>query len=88
MREEPAVSQEHAVITADGSLRSLRWRNRAICDEHGEVVSLQGYGEDVTAQRPAELKLGLVTETIRRLSVSRLDEYARCRKNNLREPGL
>ncbi|MCG6868096.1 MAG: PAS domain S-box protein, partial [Gammaproteobacteria bacterium] len=62
--EDPAVSQEHTVIAADGSARSLRWHNRAICDAHGEVVTLQGYGEDVTALRQAELKLRLVTETI------------------------
>lgn len=50
----PLMVHEHQVCAADGTIKYQRWTNRAICDENGEVIMLQGYGEDITQRRITE----------------------------------
>ncbi len=55
--DRPLMVHEHRVCAADGSIRYHRWTNRAICDDHREVVMMQAYGEDVTERKRTEQAL-------------------------------
>ncbi|MGK4008653.1 PAS domain S-box protein [Sorangium sp. So ce1036] len=60
--ENPIVHTEHRVVRPDGSIRWLRWTNRAPLGEGGPHAEFQAVGVDVTARRRAE-------EEVRRLNV-------------------
>jgi len=53
--ENPMLIQEHQVYAADGSIAYQRWSNRAICNDEGEVICIQAYGEDITERKQHEL---------------------------------
>jgi len=63
--DDPIATHEHQAYAVDGSIRHHRWTNRAICDDTGTVVLLQGYGTDITEQRQFEESL---RESARNLS--------------------
>jgi PAS domain S-box-containing protein len=48
---------EHRVIRADGQLRWMQWTNRAILDDQGRLVEMQGLGKDITDRKQAEQAL-------------------------------
>ncbi len=47
----------HRVIGPDNSIRWLEWTDRAIIDEHGEVIGFQAVGRDITTLRSAYQQL-------------------------------
>jgi diguanylate cyclase (GGDEF)-like protein/PAS domain S-box-containing protein len=51
---KPVTMVEHQVALDDGRIRWQQWAERAVLDEHGEVVEYQAVGRDVTKQRRAE----------------------------------
>ncbi len=53
-RENPVYVGEGHARLQDGRVRWLQWINRAILDEGGRVVEIQGVGRDVTDLREAE----------------------------------
>ena len=53
-----ADSHEHAVLLADGTVGWQHWTNRAILDDRGHVLEVQGVGRDITDQRRAQDALG------------------------------
>jgi PAS domain S-box-containing protein len=53
-RERPVATQEHRVITPDGSVRWQQWTDRAIFDDDGRIVEFQGAGHDTTDRKQAE----------------------------------
>lgn len=56
-RENPTAVSVHHSIHADGSMRWVEWRDRAIFDERGEIAEYQGVGRDITKQKRAEAAL-------------------------------
>jgi len=52
--EHPIASHEHRVVRSGGEIRWQQWSNRAILDEHGNVVEIQSVGRDITEQKRAE----------------------------------
>ncbi len=56
-REPRAVTYEHEVTTADGSLRWLSWRDVPLRDAVGALVGFQSVGRDITALKRAERAL-------------------------------
>lgn len=48
--EAPLGSHRQPVLLPGGGVRWMEWTNRALFDEKGRAVELQGWGRDVTAQ--------------------------------------
>ncbi len=63
---QPVANSVHRVILPNGEMRWLKWTNRAILDEGGEIVEFQSTGRDVTERKLAEEAL---KETNRKLSL-------------------
>jgi PAS domain S-box-containing protein len=55
--ENPILTHEHRVIRPDGEIRWQRWTDRAIFDDHGNLIEIQGVGQDITNQKKAEESL-------------------------------
>jgi len=51
-----AVSYHHSIQT-DGTVRWFEWKDRAIFDEHEQIVEYQAVGRDITEQKRAEAAL-------------------------------
>ncbi|HPJ30528.1 MAG TPA: PAS domain S-box protein [Methanothrix sp.] len=50
----PVETSVHRAIRGDDELRWLKWTNRAILDERGEMVEFQSTGRDITERKLAE----------------------------------
>ena len=55
--QQPVASHEHRVISPSGDIRWMRWTNRAIFDDQGQVIEMQDVGRDITARKLAEEKV-------------------------------
>lgn len=55
--ENPVVVTEPRFVDNQGKVHWTQWVNRAILNEHGEIVEYQSVGRDITAQKKAELKI-------------------------------
>lgn len=55
--ESPSGLTVHEVYRPDGSTGWQEWTDRAIFDEHGQLVEIHSVGRDVTARMQAELAL-------------------------------
>ena len=55
--DHPSDINEHWVLRADGAVRWVQWRNRAILDEGQDLIELQSVGHDLTDQRQIEERL-------------------------------
>jgi len=53
-KNNPVVAFEHRVIDGKGRIRWQQWINRAIFDEKGKIVEIQGVGRDITEERQAQ----------------------------------
>jgi len=45
---------ENRNIRHDGNIRWMRWKDRALFDEKGKIISYQSFGEDITEQKLAQ----------------------------------
>lgn len=52
--EHPLAISEHRSLQPDGSVRWMQWQDRAIFDDAGKLVEVQGVGRDITDRRQAE----------------------------------
>jgi diguanylate cyclase (GGDEF)-like protein/PAS domain S-box-containing protein len=52
--EQPALTQEHEVLTPDGSIRWHQWTNLALFDDQGNITEFQAIGHDITEQKTIE----------------------------------
>ena len=52
--DQPAVTYEHRVITANGHIRWNQRTDRAIFDEQGRTQEIQSVGRDITGRKQAE----------------------------------
>jgi PAS domain S-box-containing protein len=55
--ENPVVVTEPRFVDNQGKVHWTQWVNRAILNEHGEIVEYQSVGRDITWQKEAELKI-------------------------------
>ena len=55
---EHSFTIEYRIIRADGATRFVRNRSFPVRDQHGRVVQMVGYAEDVTGQKQIEQALG------------------------------
>jgi len=60
---KPIDSHEHIIIAHDGSERWVRWSNRALYDQEGEIKGYLGIGEDFTDYHKAYQLLKKSEET-------------------------
>lgn len=51
---EPVIIAEHRVVLPTGEVRWQQWTDRAIFNDQGELVELQGVGRDITDRKRAE----------------------------------
>ncbi|MCS6812364.1 MAG: PAS domain S-box protein [Cyanobacteria bacterium] len=51
---ESVVTTEHRVVLPTGEIRWQQWTDRAIFNDRGELVELQGVGRDITDRKQAE----------------------------------
>ncbi|MCD4671877.1 MAG: PAS domain S-box protein [Anaerolineaceae bacterium] len=54
--ESPIQTFENRVIRHDGEACWMRWTNRALFDNEGQKISIQSFGEDITASKQVEEK--------------------------------
>jgi PAS domain S-box-containing protein len=54
--ESPAITTEE-IITVNGNQRWMRWTNRALFDDNGELLEYQSVGSDITDQKIVEDEL-------------------------------
>jgi two-component system NtrC family sensor kinase len=64
---------ENTVLTKRGGERLISWRNTAIRDKSGHIISTLSSGEDITELRKAELSLKESEEKFRRIVESSQD---------------
>lgn len=48
---QPESSMTHRILLPDGDVRWMRWRDRAVFNENGEVKEVMSFGLDVTAEQ-------------------------------------
>jgi two-component system sensor histidine kinase/response regulator len=53
----PENTHEHQVIKPDGTLGWQQWTNRAIFNQHGQIVEFQAVGRDITQLKTTEAAL-------------------------------
>ncbi|MFA5087497.1 MAG: PAS domain S-box protein [Candidatus Omnitrophota bacterium] len=66
-REHPLMVHEHRVILSNGEIRWHLWTNRAIFNEHGEIVEYQSVGRDISEKKKSEQDLRESEEKYRKL---------------------
>lgn len=69
-QESPIGQHEHRTIMEDGDIRWQQWTDRAIIDEFGMVIEVQGVGRDITEQKDFAIELSNARDQA--LAVSRL----------------
>jgi PAS domain S-box-containing protein/putative nucleotidyltransferase with HDIG domain len=52
--ESPVRTFENKIIRHDGKIRWIRWTDRALFDDKGQVTSCQSFGEDITDMKEAQ----------------------------------
>jgi len=67
-KENPSAIDTHRVIMPDGSVRWMRWSDRALFDKNGTIVEYQSVGQDITEQKRAEDALALACQKMSLLS--------------------
>ena len=55
--ENPVVTIENRVFTADGSVRTAQFINRAFYDDQGRLLEIQSVGRDITERKALETRL-------------------------------
>jgi PAS domain S-box-containing protein len=56
-RSAPILVHEHEVLLPDGGVGWMQWVDRAIFDDSGRIVEVQGVGRDLTALKRVEQSL-------------------------------
>lgn len=56
-KDKPVGNFVHRVYMPDGEIRWLKWTDKAILNNSGEIVEYQTVGRDITTQKKAELAL-------------------------------
>ena len=89
--ETPILAHEHRVIRPDGEIRWQRWSDCGIFEGEGNLVEIQGVGQDITDQKEAEKEREseakgrrLAEEQLERLNEG-LEEQIEIRSHALRE---
>jgi PAS domain S-box-containing protein len=59
--EHPVSSHIYQVVAGGGAIRWQQWTNRALLDEEGTIVEIQGCGRDVTDRIEAEHRANLLS---------------------------
>jgi PAS domain S-box-containing protein len=54
VKDVSSRTHEHRVSPIDGEIRWLRWNFRAMRDQSGQIMEIQGVGRDITAQKKTE----------------------------------
>jgi signal transduction histidine kinase len=62
------VTHEHRIILPGGEIRWQQWTNRALFDDSGNILELQGVGRDITELKQAEAEIVKALERERELS--------------------
>lgn len=75
-REHPVTTYQHRVLVPGNGIRWMEWTDRAIFDEIGEIVELQGVGRDVTQTRMAEEKFILLNAVLEQRVADRTQQLA------------
>lgn len=64
----PVVTIENRVLTANGEVRWTQWINRAIFNEQDQIVEFQAVGRDITDRKQVEIALRESEEKFRQLA--------------------
>lgn len=68
--DNPVGKHEHRTVLPTGEVRWQQWTDRAIIDDSGAVIEVQGVGRDITDQK--EIAIELANGRDQALAVSRL----------------
>jgi len=66
--DNPVVIIENRVLLANGEVRWTQWVNRALFDEHDQIVEFQSVGRDITDRKQVEIALRESEEKFRQLA--------------------
>lgn len=61
--EQPIVTYEQRVVLPTGEIRWNQWIDRAIFDQHGNLLEYHAVGRDITDRKQAELEVEQAKET-------------------------
>ncbi len=53
----PENMMTHRIVLPDGEVRWMRWRDRAVLDENGEIKAVTSFGTDVTADQNLSIRI-------------------------------
>ena len=67
-RQTPVVTYWCRVITPRGEVRWQQWTERALWDDHGQLVEFQAAGQDITERKQAEEAIKRHNEELRALN--------------------
>ncbi len=67
-KEAPVAEITHRIILPDGQVRWIRWIDRAIFNELGDVVEYQSVGRDISWQKQVEETLSRANQKLNLLS--------------------
>ncbi len=63
--ESPIRISENENIRHDGEIHWIRWTDRALFDNEGQIINIQAFGEDITESKQANQKLHRSEENLR-----------------------
>ena len=58
--ESPVITFENENIIDDKQKRWMRWTDRALFDNEGQIISIQSFGEDITERKQSEQEIELL----------------------------
>ena len=83
--DNPVEDNVLYLVRRDGAKRWLHWADRAVFDERGRIVEIQGVGHDVTDRRRAEEALAEAKDAAEQASAAK-SRFLAAASHDLRQP--
>ncbi|MBU7028049.1 MAG: PAS domain S-box protein [Theionarchaea archaeon] len=75
--ENPVGTIEHRVFVLGGEIRWQQWTDRALFDEHGQLIGFQSVGRDITERKKMEEEIKNYAKGLEKKVLERTEELMR-----------